>query len=72
MILEHSGIGSPEVLAAAGIDVRCALEGVGENYQDHNLMAAAYISASGVTGDRDAYLRGDPEVSLLRISRRSP
>lgn len=62
LILERSGIGSLEVLAAAGVQVKVALEGVGENYQDHNLMAAAYISAPGVTADRDAYLRGDPKV----------
>ncbi|AWB19710.1 FAD-binding protein [Methylobacterium currus] len=34
-LLELSGIGRPEVLAAAGIPVRHALPGVGENYRDH-------------------------------------
>ena len=34
-LLELSGIGRPEVLQAAGIDVRHALPGVGENYIDH-------------------------------------
>jgi choline dehydrogenase-like flavoprotein len=34
-LLELSGIGRPEVLSAAGIPVRHALPGVGENYRDH-------------------------------------
>ncbi|MDX1434319.1 MAG: GMC family oxidoreductase N-terminal domain-containing protein, partial [Gammaproteobacteria bacterium] len=34
-ILELSGIGRPDVLAANGIEVRHALEGVGENLRDH-------------------------------------
>lgn len=34
-ILELSGIGRPAVLQAAGIDVKHALPGVGENYIDH-------------------------------------
>lgn len=34
-ILELSGIGSPELLAGLGIEVRHALPGVGENYRDH-------------------------------------
>lgn len=34
-LLELSGIGDPEVLAAAGIETRHALPGVGANYLDH-------------------------------------
>ncbi len=34
-LLELSGIGDPEVLAAAGVRVAHALPGVGANYQDH-------------------------------------
>ncbi|WP_117191603.1 GMC family oxidoreductase [Rhizobium terrae] len=34
-ILERSGIGAPEVLAKAGIEVRHDLPGVGENLHDH-------------------------------------
>lgn len=34
-LLELSGIGNPDVLQAAGIEVRHALPGVGENYIDH-------------------------------------
>lgn len=34
-ILELSGIGAPEVLAKAGVPLRHALPGVGENFHDH-------------------------------------
>lgn len=34
-ILERSGVGRPQVLHGLGIPVQCALEGVGENLQDH-------------------------------------
>lgn len=34
-LLELSGVGRPEVLKAAGIEVRHELPGVGENYRDH-------------------------------------
>jgi choline dehydrogenase len=34
-VLEHSGIGQPELLRKHGIEVRHELKGVGENYGDH-------------------------------------
>ena len=34
-MLEHSGIGQPELLRKLGIEVRHELKGVGENYGDH-------------------------------------
>jgi choline dehydrogenase len=34
-VLEHSGIGQPELLKKFGIEVRHELKGVGENYGDH-------------------------------------
>ncbi|MBN9089352.1 MAG: GMC family oxidoreductase N-terminal domain-containing protein [Reyranella sp.] len=34
-VLEHSGIGQPELLKRHGIEVKHALKGVGENYGDH-------------------------------------
>ncbi|EJD50222.1 FAD/NAD(P)-binding domain-containing protein [Auricularia subglabra TFB-10046 SS5] len=64
MILERSGLGSPAVLTASGINVRVPLEGVGENYQDHNSIAPVYAVANGTTEGRDAFLRGDPKVAL--------
>lgn len=61
-ILERSGVGSPALLADAGIKVRVPLDEVGENYQDHNIMASVYAVERGVTDDRDALIRGDPNV----------
>ena len=34
-VLEHSGIGQPELLRSHGIEVKHELKGVGENYGDH-------------------------------------
>ncbi len=41
-LLELSGIGDPEVLRAAGIEVRVALPGVGTNLQDHYVVSMQY------------------------------
>ncbi|KXN82933.1 Glucose oxidase [Leucoagaricus sp. SymC.cos] len=41
-ILELSGIGRPNVLQKVGISVKLALEGVGENVQDHVLCSIVY------------------------------
>ena len=41
-LLELSGIGDPEVLRAAGIEVRVALPGVGTNLQDHYVVSMPY------------------------------
>ncbi len=41
-LLELSGIGDPEVLRAAGIEMRVALPGVGTNLQDHYVVSLAY------------------------------
>ena len=49
-ILELSGIGQPEVLRAHGIEVRHALEGVGENLRDHYVPRLRWdITRRGVT-----------------------
>jgi len=47
-ILELSGIGDPAVLAHAGIDVRHALPGVGENLQDHWCSLLRYRLRPGI------------------------
>ncbi|KAI5787780.1 hypothetical protein FPQ18DRAFT_344911 [Pyronema domesticum] len=41
-LLERSGIGRKEVLEKAGIEHLVDLPGVGENYQDHNLIFNTY------------------------------
>lgn len=46
-MLEVNGIGDPEVLKAAGIEVRHALPGVGTNCQDHYVVASQYRLKTG-------------------------
>jgi choline dehydrogenase len=41
-LLELSGIGDPDVLKAAGIEVRHALPGVGTNLQDHYVVSVQF------------------------------
>lgn len=41
-LLELSGIGDPDVLAAAGVPVVHALKGVGANLQDHYVVGASF------------------------------
>ncbi len=41
-LLELSGIGDPEVLRAAGIEVKVAAPGVGTNLQDHYVVSLQY------------------------------
>ena len=49
-LLELSGIGRPEVLAAHGIEVRHELPGVGENFRDHiNARIQWRVSVRGVS-----------------------
>ena len=47
-ILELSGIGDPEVLEAAGVDVVVENKSVGANFQDHVLGGMLYDLADGV------------------------
>lgn len=48
-LLELSGVGRPAVLGAAGIPVRHALEGVGENLQDHLQIRTVFKVANAST-----------------------
>ncbi|TFK99381.1 hypothetical protein BDV98DRAFT_595059 [Pterulicium gracile] len=51
-VLERSGIGSPEILKAAGVDVLVDLPGVGADYQDHSLIVQAmYLDDAADTLD---------------------
>ncbi|KAL4792212.1 hypothetical protein BDV19DRAFT_381016 [Aspergillus venezuelensis] len=47
-ILELSGIGDPDVLAAAGVECKVANPGVGANVQDHSLSVASWDTHPGV------------------------
>ncbi|KAI8299034.1 Dehydrogenase citC [Colletotrichum sp. SAR11_59] len=55
-ILENSGIGSSDVLSAAGIEQTINLSGVGENLQDHIRIQSSYELSKNYTGyDRLKY-----------------
>ncbi|KAI9435619.1 alcohol oxidase-like protein [Lactarius psammicola] len=44
-ILERSGIGAKDVLERVGVQQRVDLPGVGENYQDHNILCNNYFAS---------------------------
>ncbi len=48
-LLQLSGIGNPQQLARAGVPVRLALPGVGENLQDHLETYVQYASKEPIT-----------------------
>ncbi|THH13767.1 hypothetical protein EW146_g6490 [Bondarzewia mesenterica] len=63
-ILERSGIRAPFILNKFGIPRVADLEGVGESYQDHNVVFTPYIAASDADS-LDAIIRNETdEVSL--------
>ncbi|KAJ7019851.1 GMC oxidoreductase-domain-containing protein [Mycena alexandri] len=59
-ILERSGIGAPDVLKAHNIQQIVDLPGVGENYNDHNLVVVPYHTADNEV-TMDEIFRGKPE-----------
>jgi choline dehydrogenase-like flavoprotein len=48
-LLELSGIGDPEVLKAAGVELKVENNRVGKNFQDHVLGGMLYNLADGLT-----------------------
>jgi alcohol oxidase len=66
-ILERSGIGAKAVLKRCGIEQLVNLPGVGENYQDHNVIFVPYLAADEVV-TLDALWRGEsiPQESLTQ------
>lgn len=59
-ILERSGIGAKKVLEDLGVKVLVDLPGVGENYQDHNVIFVPYL-ADDSAETLDALFRGEKE-----------
>lgn len=47
LILERSGVGDPDVLRKAGVQLVQPLRGVGNEYQDHHLSLWAYRTDLG-------------------------
>lgn len=57
-LLERSGVGNPEVLAAAGVPLITDLPGVGASYEDHHLLLYPYINALTPEDTLDALVFG--------------
>ncbi|KAF9463702.1 GMC oxidoreductase [Collybia nuda] len=66
-ILELSGIGNPEVLNRAGIPVKVALNGVGENVQEHLHVDLSFQLKDGAPDNTLDVLR-DPEVAMKHMA----
>ncbi|KAI0703058.1 alcohol oxidase-like protein [Cytidiella melzeri] len=58
IILERSGIGAKEVIEKYGVEQLIDLPGVGENYQDHQVIFAPYL-ASEESDTIDAIVRNE-------------
>ncbi|KAK7437916.1 hypothetical protein VKT23_018351 [Stygiomarasmius scandens] len=65
-ILELSGIGRPDVLKKLDVPVKIALEGVGENLQEHQFLGISYELKPNVEHDTYDLLR-DPEHNAKHL-----
>ncbi|WNK00592.1 GMC family oxidoreductase N-terminal domain-containing protein [Thalassospiraceae bacterium LMO-JJ14] len=64
-IMEVSGIGRPDVLGKYGIEVKHALQGVGENLQDHLQIRCIYkVSGVETLNEQYASLLGKAKIGL--------
>ncbi|OAA72378.1 alcohol dehydrogenase [Cordyceps fumosorosea ARSEF 2679] len=63
LILERSGLGRAELLRDLGIDVVSDLPGVGENYQDHNLITYRYKAKLTPETSFDGLLSGREDIA---------
>ncbi|KAM0281000.1 hypothetical protein ACHAQH_003729 [Verticillium albo-atrum] len=63
LLLERSGLGDPEVLERAGVDLVADLPGVGTNYQDHQLSTYAYYTGLTPEETGDALFGGRVDVA---------
>ncbi|KAA1473386.1 alcohol oxidase-like protein [Dentipellis sp. KUC8613] len=66
-ILERSGVGNRDVLEPLGIKTEEHLPGVGENYQDHDIMFPVYKAAPEAE-TLDAIVKNDPDV-IAKLSK---
>ncbi|CAG8957498.1 hypothetical protein HYFRA_00011480 [Hymenoscyphus fraxineus] len=62
-ILERSGIGNPEILKKLDIPLIVDLPGVGEQYQDHNLILYPYKTNMDEGQTLDGFLSGRKELA---------
>ncbi|KAF2676462.1 GMC oxidoreductase [Lentithecium fluviatile CBS 122367] len=66
-VLERSGVGNPEILKKARVEIVADVPGIGANYQDHHLMIYPYLSSLDENETIDALVGGrvDP-VELIK------
>ncbi|WP_395708299.1 GMC family oxidoreductase [Reyranella sp.] len=70
-LLQISGIGKPEDLAAIGVPVKHALPGVGYNFRDHYaIRVSALVKGAGSLNERSRGLRLVGEVLHYAIARK--
>ncbi|ESK92577.1 gmc oxidoreductase [Moniliophthora roreri MCA 2997] len=62
-ILELSGIGRPDVLSKIGVPVKVALDGVGENVQEHQYIGVTYEVKAGASTETYDLLRDEKEAA---------
>lgn len=65
LVLERSGVGDPEILGKAGVDVVAEVPGVGAEYHDHHLLTYAYYSSLLPNETVDAVYTGRRNVDEL-------
>lgn len=70
-ILERSGLGNPKYLKPLGIPVISDLPGVGENYQDHQLVLYPYKTSLNKRETLDGILSGRQDLAKL-IEQKDP
>ncbi|ESK91954.1 alcohol oxidase-like protein [Moniliophthora roreri MCA 2997] len=61
-ILERSGIGSKEVLSKCNIEQIVDLPGVGENYNDHNIVFPSYLTTDEADTVTDIFQGTEEEI----------
>ncbi len=71
-LLQLSGVGAPEVLAAAGVTPRHALGGVGENLQDHLQIRAVFaVQGARTLNETSSTWFGKAAIALEYLLSRS-
>lgn len=67
-VLERSGIGGKEILEKAGVALVSDLPGVGENWQDHNLILLPFKTCLDPRETSDSFISGRVTEEDLRNS----
>lgn len=64
-VLERSGVGNPDILKKAGINVVADVRGVGEDYQDHHLLQYGYKTSLNPDETVDSIITGRLDPASL-------